>query len=67
MNPLMAKLLSKADFTEADITYKASVEMDYLFNVVTFNYVTMRCKLCHTYILTQCMYMYNLYYFFQQG
>ena len=68
MNPLMAKLLSEADFIEADITYKASVEMDYMFNVVTFNYATMRCKPCHTCILTPCMNMYTTFTaFFQQG
>ena len=68
MNPLMAKLLSEADFTEADITYKVSVEMDYLFNVVTLNYATMRCKPCHTYIFTHCMYTVHvqLILFFQQ-
>ena len=34
----MAKLLSESDFIEADVTYKASVELEYLLNVVTFNY-----------------------------
>ena len=63
MNPLMAKLLSEADFIEADITYKVSVEIDYLFNVVTFNYATMKCKPCHACILTQCI----TYTIFQQG
>lgn len=43
MNPLMAEVLSKSDFLEVDITYKASVEMEYLFNAVTFNYTTMKC------------------------
>lgn len=54
MNPLMAKLLSEADFIEVDITYRASVEMEYLFNVVTFNYTTMRCK-TYTYQPTTCI------------
>lgn len=40
----MSKLLSEADFMEADITYKASVEFEYLFNAVVFNYTTLRCK-----------------------
>ena len=44
MSPLMSKLLSEADFMEADITYKASVEFEYLFNAVVFNYTTLRCK-----------------------
>ena len=38
MSPHMAKLLSESDFIEADVTYKASVELEYLVNVVTFNY-----------------------------
>ena len=44
MSPLMTKLLSEADFAEADVTYKASVEFEYLFNMVVFNYTTLRCK-----------------------
>ena len=45
MNPLMTKLLSEADFAQADVTYKESVEFEYLFNMVAFNYPTLRCKL----------------------
>ena len=37
MCPLMADVLCESDFMEVDITYKASVEMEYLFNAVTFN------------------------------
>lgn len=44
MSPLMEKVLSTADFVEVDVTYKASIEMDYLFNVVTFDYTTLHCK-----------------------
>ena len=44
MNPLMIDLLSRADFIEVDVTYKASVQFEYLLNAVTFNYTTMRCK-----------------------
>lgn len=44
MNPLMKKELSNADFIEVDVTFKASVELDYMFNAVTFNYTTLRCK-----------------------
>ena len=44
MSPLMAQLLGEAEFMEADVTYKASIEFDYLFNVVVFNYTTLRCK-----------------------
>ena len=43
MSPVMAKLLS--DFIEVDVTYKASVELEYLLNVVTFNYTTLKCEL----------------------
>ena len=45
MSPLMAQLLGEAEFMEADVTYKASIEFEYLFNVVVFNYTTLRCKL----------------------
>lgn len=45
MNPLMSQVLHESEFIEVDITYRASVEMDYLFNVVAFNYTTMRCEL----------------------
>ena len=46
MHPLMAKLLSESDFIEVDVTYKASVELvnEYLLNVVTFNYTTLKCE-----------------------
>lgn len=40
----MAQLLAEAEFIEADVTYKASIEFEYLFNVVVFNYTTLRCK-----------------------
>ncbi len=40
----MSKLLSEAEFAEADVTYKASVEFEFLFNMVVFNHVTLRCK-----------------------
>lgn len=55
MNPLMIDLLSQTDFIEVDVTYKASVEFEYLLNAVTFNYTTMRCKLN-----TKC-YLFGLY------
>lgn len=44
MSPLMMKLLAEATFAEAYVTYKASVEFEYLFNMVVFNYTTLRCK-----------------------
>ena len=55
MNPLMTKLLSEADFAEADVTYKASLEFEYLFNMVVFNYTTLRCK---HYLRAPTAYMY---------
>ncbi len=45
MSPLMSELLSVPDCIEVDITYQSAVELQYLFNVVSFNYHTMRCKL----------------------
>ena len=45
MNPLMSQVLHESEFIEVDITYHASVEMDYLFNVVAFKYTMMKCKL----------------------
>ena len=45
MSPLMAEVLAKADFVETDATFKASVELEYLINViVTFDYHTMQCE-----------------------
>ena len=41
MNPLMSKVLSKAEFIEADITFNETKEYPYLFNVVAFNDTTM--------------------------
>lgn len=49
MSSLMSQLLSEADFLEANITYKVSVEFEYLFNAVIFNYKTLRCMLGTTY------------------
>lgn len=40
----MSEILAAADFVEMDVTYKAAVEMEYLLNVVAFNYTTMQCK-----------------------
>ncbi len=47
MSPLQAKLLS-----EADVTYKASIEFEYLLNAVVFNYTTLRCKLSSIHTFT---------------
>ena len=45
MSPLMSEILSRSECTEVDVTYKSCFELPYLFNVVAFNYITMRCKL----------------------
>lgn len=44
-SPLQAALLGKAECMEVDVTYRASVEFEYLLNAVVFNYTTLRCKL----------------------
>ena len=43
MSPLMSKVLLESEFIEVDITYRASINMEYLFNVVAFNYLTLKC------------------------
>ncbi len=40
----MSNILSKADFMEADVTFGASIELNYLMNVVCFDYSSLRCK-----------------------
>ena len=62
MNPLMIDLLSRADFIEVDVTYKASVQFEYLLNAVTFNYTTMRCK-SHNIMSIVCNYYFTEPYF----
>lgn len=49
MSPLMAKVMAKADFIEVDATFRASIELDNLINVITFDYYTLQCKFsfCH--------------------
>ncbi len=44
MSPMMSNVLSKADFAEVDATFKASVELTYLLNVVCFDYDSLQCK-----------------------
>ena len=55
----MAELLSRSDFIEVDVTYKASVELEYLLNVVTFNYTTLKCEFIHLWVIT-CEHMGHL-------
>lgn len=54
MSPLQSQILFSSEFIEVDITYKASVELDYLFNVVAFDYTTLKCK----FLLMRCAHMY---------
>ena len=44
MSPMMASILSKADFAEVDATFRASIELEYMFNVVCFDYDSLQCK-----------------------
>lgn len=58
MSPLMSEVLSASGCIEVDITYKSAVELQYLFNAVAFNFITMRCK-CrpfHMCIIIDCEY-----------
>ena len=43
MSPLMSSVLSQAEYVEVDVTYKAAVEFEYLLNMVTFDYHSLRC------------------------
>ncbi len=44
MSPFMSSIFSKAEYIEADVTFRASVELDYLLNIVTFDYEHLKCK-----------------------
>ena len=44
MSPLMAQIMANSDFIEVGATFKASVELEYLINVITFDHHTMQCK-----------------------
>ena len=44
MSPLQSQVFAGSDFIEADVTYNAATVLEYLMNVVTFNYTTMECK-----------------------
>jgi len=45
----MATLNSKAKFIEVDATFAASIELEYLLNVVCFDYERLQCK-CNLYL-----------------
>ena len=57
MNPTMCRVLNERDFVEVDVTYRIAVELEYLFNVVAFNYTTLRCK----YVYNDCIVIVRLY------
>ena len=40
MNPLMSKILARAEFVETDITFNETKEYPYVFNMVAFNQIT---------------------------
>lgn len=40
MSPLMAGIMANSDFIELDATFKASIDLDNMINVVTFDYKT---------------------------
>ena len=44
MSPFMSNIFSKAEYIEADVTLRASVELDYLLNIITFDYESLKCK-----------------------
>ena len=44
MSPVMASILSKFEFVQVDATFKASIELEYLFNAVCFDYDLLQCK-----------------------
>ena len=58
MNPWMAEVFSMSDFIEIDITFKVSLELSYLLNVVTFDYHTCKCK---WHFLCMCAHIYKPY------
>ena len=44
MSPFMCNIFSKAEYIEADVTFRASVKLDYLLNIITFDYESLKCK-----------------------
>lgn len=44
MSPMMTEILGSAEYAEVDATFKASIELEYLFNVVCFDYRSLKCK-----------------------
>ena len=44
MSPIMTEILGDAEFAEVDATFKFSTELEYLLNVVCFDYKSLLCK-----------------------
>ena len=44
MSPLMTEILGNAEFAEVDATFKGSIELEYLLNMVCFDYSSLQCK-----------------------
>lgn len=45
MSPIMTDVIATAEFAEVDATFRASLELEYLLNVVCFDHDTLQCKL----------------------
>lgn len=44
MSPFMSNIFNKAEYIEVDVTFWVSVELDYLLNIITFDYESLKCK-----------------------
>lgn len=44
MSPIMMGILAEAEFAEVDATFRSSIELEYLLNVVCFDYNSLLCK-----------------------
>lgn len=40
----LSEVFAKAKFIEVDVTYTSATVLEYLLNIVTFNYTTMECE-----------------------
>ena len=39
----MSNIFSKAEYIEEDVTFRVSVELEYLLNIITFDYESLKC------------------------
>lgn len=51
MSPIMTEVLGGAEFAEVDATFRSSIELEYLLNVVCFDYSSLQCKYTCIYIM----------------